>query len=849
MEFNLKNTLVFQAVKSSRNFIFQAAKPLMILCFILAAICAGLIFSAAWQDESIGHAWDKTLGFGVLFLACGIVFGLINSFFNTCLKRTRPVYTLADFLARPDEFNAAGFLNFNGAKVLSRAFDVAGKSGLTEPTCAMLLFCLLSADDPEINFVFQRGGVDFSVLLRLLKSELSGIKEAVVKPAGDFQKVLLPATKAARERGAILISPGDLLTALAEVDESFQKFLTENDFTKQDVANLAGWLSRVLEAMDFKKRFWEEENLLRKGSVGREFASGYTIMLDRYARDIRKAIKKGGQQEVIGHRKEIEQTERILERQELNNVLLVGEPNVGRRSVVRAVAWKAFFGKSVGAVNYKRFLEFDLTALVAGLGNQEQVEQALEACFAEVAKAGNIILVVNDFENFVQEQAKPGAINITGILTRYLSFSSFQMVAVASYEGLHRIIEKNPALLNLYDKVEVAEISPQETLVFLENIVPFFENKHKRVIGYKALREIIKLSGRYLGQLPFPDKAVRLLDEAMVFLSSYTKDKVLLPSHVQKIVSEKTQIPVGEAEKGEKQKLLNLEELMHQRLINQEEAVREVASALRRARAEVNVKAGPIGSFLFLGPTGVGKTETAKALAAIYFGSESRIVRLDMSEFQNVEDVKRFIGSETEPGLLTTPVKDSPFSLVLLDELEKAHPNILNLFLQVLDEGWITDGLGRKVNFKNTIIIATSNAGAEMIRQMVQEGKSELELKKDLQDFVLKEGIFRPEFVNRFDGVVVFRPLSRQNLLDIAQLQLAKLSRSLADKGIKMEITRELKEKIVELSYSPQFGAREMKRVIQDNLEDALAKAMLSGELKRGGKVSVSPVDFRLVIS
>ena len=288
---------------------------------------------------------------------------------------------------------------------------------------------------------------------------------------------------------------------------------------------------------------------------------------------------------------------------------------------------------------------------------------------------------------------------------------------------------------------------------------------------------------------------------------------------------------------------------MHKRLINQEEAVREVASALRRARAEVNVRPGPIGSFLFLGPTGVGKTETSKALAAIYFGSEGRIIRLDMSEFQNVEDVKRFIGSEQEPGLLTTPVRDAPFSLVLLDELEKAHPNILNLFLQVLDEGWITDGLGRKIDFKNTIVIATSNAGAEMIRQMVREGKDEAALKRELQDYVLKEGIFRPEFVNRFDGVVVFKPLSKQNLLDIAHLQLIKLAKNLADKGIKMEITKELKEKIVELSYSPQFGAREMKRVLQNNIEDTLAKAMLSDELKRGSRLTIDPVDFHLIIS
>ncbi len=852
MDFNLKKTAIYQAVRLSRNIIFQMAKPLMVLFFVLAVICFGLVFANAWQQQSVSQAnpgWERTLGIGILLLVVGIASAEINFFLKTCLKKPALLYSLADFITRPEEFNAAGFLDFASANVLSRTFSLAKKSGLAEPPTSLLLYCLLTSNDPNINFVFQRSGVDFVVLAQKLKQDFLNLQQVAVKPAGDFQRVLLPAVKIAKDSGKARVGTGDLLVSLAEVDEGFQRFLTESDFRKEDIANLIGWLERVQKKLDFNRRFWEQENLLKKGSLGRDFAAGYTIMLDRYVRDIREAIKKGGEQEIIGHKKEIEQTERILEREELNNVLLVGEPGVGRRSVIRGVAQRAFFGKSVAAVNYKRFLEFDLTALVAGLGSQEQVEQMLEACFSEVAKAGNIILVVNDFENFVQEQVKPGAVNITGILTRYLSFSSFQMVAVASYDGLHRIIEKNSALVNIFEKVEVEEISAQETLLFLENMVPFFERKHKRLIGYKALREIIKLSSRYLGQLPFPDKAVRLLDESMVFLSAYTKDKILSPSHVQRIVSEKTQIPVGEAEKGEKQKLLNLEGLMHQRLINQEEAVREVASALRRARAEVNIKSGPIGSFLFLGPTGVGKTETSKALAAIYFGSESRIIRLDMSEFQNTEDVKRFIGSEQEPGLLTTPVKESPFSLVLLDELEKAHPNILNLFLQVLDEGWITDGLGRKIDFKNTIVIATSNAGAEMIRQMVQEGKDEAALKKELQEYILREGIFRPEFVNRFDSVVVFRPLSKQNLLDIAQLSLMKLSKSLADKGIKLEITKELKEKIVDLSYSPQFGAREMKRVIQDRLEDVLAKAMLSGELKRGSRLSIDPNDFRLIIS
>ena len=589
--------------------------------------------------------------------------------------------------------------------------------------------------------------------------------------------------------------------------------------------------------------------MVRKGSIARDLTSGYSILLDSYSRDLKESFKMVGFREIVGHKNEIKQTERVLEKSQINNVLLVGEPGTGRRSIIEAVAMKAFLGTSVSSVNYKRFLEFDLTALVAGLGSQEEVESALEGCFREVVQAGNVILVINDFENFVERQARPGTVNITGILSRYLNSSNFQIIAVASYAGLHRTIEKNPSLLSLFEKVEVAEISERETLLFLQNQIPLFEGKHRRYITYKALREIVKLSSRFLGEIPFPDRAVRLLDEAMAYLVTYTKSTVLLPEHIQKIVSEKAQVPVGMAEGKEKEMLLNLESLIHKRLINQEVAVKELSASLRRSRAEVSVKSGPIGSFLFLGSTGVGKTEAAKALTAIYFGDEKRMIRMDMSEFQNTDDIQRFIGGEDTEGMLTTAVREDPFSLVLLDELEKAHPNILTLFLQVLDEGWLTDGLGRKVDFKNTIIIATSNAGAEFIRQSVQQGRDLASMKDELVDNLLEQGIYRPEFINRFDSVVIFAPLSRENLLAISHLQLKKLADNLKDKGIKLEITEDLKQKIVELSYKPEFGAREMKRVIQDKVENVLANAMLAGELKRGSKVIVNSSDFTLQIS
>jgi len=287
---------------------------------------------------------------------------------------------------------------------------------------------------------------------------------------------------------------------------------------------------------------------------------------------------------------------------------------------------------------------------------------------------------------------------------------------------------------------------------------------------------------------------------------------------------------------------------LHQRIIDQEEAVDEISKALRRARTELKIRKGPMGTFLFLGPTGVGKTETSKALAEIYFGSEERMIRLDMSEFQNLEDIPKLIGAPGKEGLLTTKVREAPFSLILLDEFEKAHPNILNLFLQVFDEGFLTDGLGRKVYFKNSIIIATSNAGYQMIFKAVQENKDWQKLKEELINYLVENGIFRPELLNRFDAVVLFKPLTKENLLKIAELMLKKIEKSLKEKDIEFLITDELKEKIVELSYDPKFGAREMQRIIQDKVGNVLAEGILRGILKRGSKVEVDSQTFQLIL-
>jgi ATP-dependent Clp protease ATP-binding subunit ClpC len=351
------------------------------------------------------------------------------------------------------------------------------------------------------------------------------------------------------------------------------------------------------------------------------------------------------------------------------------------------------------------------------------------------------------------------------------------------------------------------------------------------------------LTDRYIQDRPFPQKAIDILTEVLIY-TKQKREKIVLPEYVDKIISERTEVPIGEIQEDEKKKLLELEQRIHQRVVDQEEGIRVISQAMRRARTGIKNRKRPIGSFLFLGPTGVGKTETSKALAEVYFGSDTKMIRLDMSEYQEISTINRLIGSaeKNEPGLLTKAVLDSPFSVILLDEIEKAHPNILNLFLQVLDEGFLTDAFGRKINFSESIIIGTSNAGAELIRQCVKQGRNLQTFKDDLIDYLMKQGIFRAELLNRFDATIVFKPLTHEHLIKIAVLMINDLTKRLLDgTGVRLVVSPELIEKIVRIGYKPEFGARPMRRVIQDEIESRVAKMILEQDLKRGDFVKIEP--------
>lgn len=695
-------------------------------------------------------------------------------------------------------------------------------------------------------FLTKESAVSLMVRLMIIV-KLEDVKLSEIDKTSTIEQVLDEALKYAQIGGGQYVEVEDLFVGMAKCEPAFKQILTNLNLKEAAVTEVASWYKRW-RSENAQEPFWRKPVV---GGVGQDWAYGYTRLLSRFALNLTKvATATGSHVEIFSKTSVVDATERILARSGKNNVILVGEPGVGKKTIVESLARKIVDGKILPALRYKQVMQINVGAVLSGAQNQGEIVARIEGILSESAQAGNIVLYFDDFHALVSSKNEVGTVNAAEVFMPFLEGSRVQVVASTTIDRYHRDIERSVGIANLFERIDIPEASEEEAIKILEETIPYLEMRYKILYTYQSLKEIIDLGKRYVHDRPFPQKALDLADEVAVKVSAAQK-AIVLPQDVQDIVSARTHVPVGDVQASEKEKLIKLEEILHKRVVGQDEAIVATSNALRRARSGLASKNRPIGTFLFVGPTGVGKTETAKALAEAYYGSEEKMIRLDMSEYQDAQSVYRLLGESANAGdnaasgLLTTAVRDNPFSLILLDELEKAHPNILTLFLQVFDDGRLTGNDGKTVDFTNAIIIATSNAGSEVIRQYLASGKSDMELlKQQLLDFLQKNGIYRPEFLNRFDAVIAFRPLKVEEMNQVVDLMMGVLGKQLAEKGISVQLSEGAKNYLVEKGYDPVYGARPMRRLIQDSVENVLARKMLTEDMKPGSVIMLDVGDL-----
>ncbi len=578
------------------------------------------------------------------------------------------------------------------------------------------------------------------------------------------------------------------------------------------------------------------------GGVNRGWTGRVTPTLDAFSTDLTLEAAHGCLKLMIGKKFPFKEVARVLSRARKCNVILVGPPGSGKNFLVGGIAQEVIRGSKEKAFQGKRVIELDVGALIAGARSQGELGERLQQIIREIAASRGIILFIDEIHNLVVAGGDVETAFIFNSLRPHLSSGKFQMIGSTSWENYRRYVAPNEAFSQSFELVEVPAATKEESVEVLEYEALGMEWEHKGVkISFPAIAAAVEMSDRLIYERVLPDKALGVLEEA-VLAKKNAGGGIVGEEEIAEIIAAKTHLPVTKITKKEAEELLSLEKRIHRGLINQEEAVKAVSNALRRARAGIREEEKPIASFLFVGPTGVGKTELSKILADVYFGSREAMVRIDMSEFADAKNIYRLIGSPPgagvmEPGQLTEAIRQRPFSLVLLDEFEKAHPQISNLFLQVFDDGRLTDGKGETVDFTNAILISTSNAGTKFIQDQIMAGRAVEEFQGEFLEEL--RNIFPPELLNRFDGVMIFKPLKPEHIRKIVELKLKGVEKDLAEKEIKLSAKPEFIERIAELGYSPEWGARPLTRVIQDKVEAVLAKKILAGEIKENQTVTL----------
>lgn len=777
-----------------------------------------------------------------------------------------------------------------------------------------ILIGLLKENTAIASKVLQDNGVDYQKVKELMEDLIAPDFKVAVKEKDGYspkaQAVLDEAGLQAERFGYEKIGTEHILLAL----------IKDTDNVAVRLLNTMG-VSTQRIYIDVLIAMGEDGNLYKADLTKSKNKGKQKTILEQYSRDLTHLAQIGKIDPVIGRDEEIKRVIQILSRRTKNNPCLLGEPGVGKTAIVEGLAGKIVKGEVPEAVKGKRVLSVDLSAILAGTKYRGEFEDRLRKILAEIDERGNIILFIDEIHTIIGAGDAEGGVDASNILKPAMARGEIQLIGATTLTEYRKYVERDAALERRLQPVHVEEPTKEETLEILKGIISRYEAHHNVKISEAAIRAAVELSVRYIHDRNLPDKAIDVLDEAAASIKLYSakenaklermyeeikakeqdfetaliekelekaaelnkeldklrkkyeKSKmaymdgtacsaVVTESDIEKIVSVWTKIPVTKLAEKESEKLLKLEKTLHERVIGQDEAVVAVAKAVRRGRVGLKDPNRPIGSFLFLGPTGVGKTELSKALAQAMFDSENSIIRVDMSEYMEGHSVSKMIGSPPgyvgfdEGGQLSEKVRKNPYSVVLFDEIEKAHPDVFNILLQVLDDGHITDAKGRKVSFKNTILIMTSNVGAKRIMEPKSLGfQTERNEEKDYEKMkqnVMEEvkRTFKPEFINRIDEIMVFHALNHQNMLDIIELLTNALAKRCEEQlNIKLTFTAAVKEYLVKKYADAKMGARPLKRGIQSAVEDLLAQQILEGKVERGDKVTVSVKNEEITFS
>jgi ATP-dependent Clp protease ATP-binding subunit ClpC len=657
------------------------------------------------------------------------------------------------------------------------------------------------------------------------------------------------------ERSLTIASSLDLLNdfinlsfyagAVYDADKSFKLFLSQNSINKEEFVGAAEWVMNMEDQKLRKDRFWSRENLGSIPSIGTNWSYGVSIDLGKYGVPFENSIDISSLLIENGYRsREVLALEGILERKEEANAIIIDDSEAVSRDIVGRFLKRIKLGIAPPSLEHKNIIELDWGSLTASYKNKNELESELLKILNQSISAGNVILFIRDLSGFTSS-IKALGINLSSLITPYLSSNKLPVIASATNTDFHFFIETVPALLEKFERIIPDAAGAGTSVAVILEQVPSIERQYKFFFSFPSVLALANSADRFISYGEMPTKALDMLIEIAPWAAE-RKIIVLKESDVSTFVSEKTGITVGSIKEQEAGKIEHLEELLHKRIVGQDEAVSGIANSIRRARSGVNNPKRPLASFLFIGPTGVGKTEVSKALAESFFGQsgneEKKMIRFDMSEYSGPDAISELIGdfAANKSGLLASRIRDNPYSVLLLDEFEKAAPDVLNLFLQVLDEGIFTDALGRQVMCRNLIIIATSNAGSDLIWEIIKSGKDLAKSKDLVVNSIIKDKTFRPELLNRFDGIILFHPLQNKELENIAKLELEKLAKRLREQNIELVINREVISFLVEKGSDPQFGGRSINRAIQNDIENLIAKKIVSGEAKPGSKIEIN---------